>query len=219
MTENAWQGVLFDLDGTLADTVELILHCYRHTMRAHLGKTLPDEDWLRTMGTPLREQFKDFARSPEEAGRMVDTYVSHQRTVHDEYVRAYPGVPELVEGLASAGVPMAVVTSKRREMAIRTVERCGLDGRFRLLVCADDVERPKPHPDPVRMALEGLDSPDPGSVLFVGDSPFDLRAGRDAGVRTAGVLWGPFAREVLQTEQPDWLLGSVEELSSLLGPG
>lgn len=215
MSGRPWQAILFDLDGTLADTVELILRCYRHTMRTHLGQAPPDEAWLRTLGTPLREQFKDFARSGEEAAAMFETYVSYQRTVHDEHVRAYPGVVEAVEGLAAEGLSMAVVTSKRRDMAVRTLESCGLSGHFRLLVCADDVERPKPHPDPVRMALEGLGSPEPGEVLFVGDSPFDLRAGRGAGVRTAGALWGPFRREDLEAEEPDFLLGSVEEVASV----
>lgn len=216
MSGSRWEAVLFDLDGTLADTVELILRCYRHTMRTHLGQSPPDEAWLRTMGTPLTEQFKEFARSHDEALAMLETYVTYQRSVHDDYVRPYPGVVEVAEGLASDGVPMAVVTSKRREMAVRTVERCGLRDCFEVLVCADDVDRPKPHPDPVLMALRELGSPDPGRVVFVGDSPFDLRAGREAAVRTAAALWGPFSREALGAEEPDFVLASVGELPALV---
>lgn len=216
MSAGELRAVLFDLDGTLADTVELILRCYRHTMRTHLGESPPDAAWLRTLGTPLREQFKDFARSADEAVAMLTTYVGYQRTVHDQWVRPYPGVVEMVEELASAGVPMAVVTSKQREMALRTVACCGLGGRFRTLVCADDVERAKPHPDPVWRALEGLDSPEPGRVLFVGDSPFDLRAGREAGVRTAAALWGPFPRGLLEAERPDFYVAGAEEVPGLV---
>ena len=69
-----WAAVLFDLDGTLADTTELILRCYRHTMHVHLGHAPPDRRWTAGMGTPLREQLKEFARDAEEEARMADTY-------------------------------------------------------------------------------------------------------------------------------------------------
>ncbi|HZD05793.1 MAG TPA: HAD hydrolase-like protein, partial [Longimicrobiales bacterium] len=92
-----WAGVFFDLDGTLADTVPLILRCYRHTMRAHLGQELPDERWLRTIGTPLRDQLRAFARNADEAVAMLETYVAFQRSVHDEMVRPFDGARLVVE--------------------------------------------------------------------------------------------------------------------------
>lgn len=211
-----WKGAFFDLDGTLADTVPLILHCYRHTMRTHFGEELPDERWLRTIGTPLRDQLLDFARDAAEAESMLETYVTFQRTVHDDMVSPYDGARAVVESLAEEGAAVAVVTSKRREMALRTLERCGLDDVVQVLVAADDVERGKPDPEPVRSALEqlGLDR-DAARVFFVGDSPFDIRAGRGAGVRTVGALWGPFPRHVLEAEGPDHLVSALEEIARL----
>ncbi len=217
MTETPrWRAVLFDLDGTLADTVELILHCYRHTMRVHLGREPPDERWLATIGRRLEDQFEDFARSDDEAEAMLETYVRHQRTVHDEMVRAFPGADRIVDGLLAAEVPVGVVTSKRREMALRTLEACGLEGSFGVVVAGDDVERGKPDPEGVRKALAGLGVDAAASVVFVGDSPYDIRAGREAGIRTAGALWGPYRRDALENAGPDYLLKDIEELASLL---
>jgi pyrophosphatase PpaX len=208
-----WRAILFDLDGTLADTVELILRCYRHTMRTHLGEELPDACWLARLGTPLRDQLREFARDDDEAARMLETYVTFQNALHDESVRPYPNVVEVIEKLGADGTALAVVTSKHRRIAQRTVDRCGLGDRFELLVGADDVTHGKPDPEPVLLALERLGIEGrAGEVLFVGDSPYDMRAGRAAGTYTAAALWGPYGREVLEAEAPDFWLQSFTDL-------
>jgi len=208
-----WRGVFFDLDGTLADTIELILSSYRHTMRTHLGQAPPDERWLATSGTPLREQLKDFARSAEEAEAMLETYTTFQRAIHDEMVRPFPGAGEVLAALRDHGARLAVVTSKRSAVARRTMEVCGIWDAVDLVVAADDVTRGKPDPEPVHRALDALAlRAEPERVLFVGDSPFDLRAGRAAGTRTAAVSWGAFERAALEAERPDYFLESLEEL-------
>jgi len=211
-----WGAVLFDLDGTLADTVELILRCYRHTMRVHLGAPLPDERWLAGIGTPLRTQLSEFARDADEALAMAETYSAFQKTIHDEMVAPFPGALEMVGELRRRGVGVAVVTSKRREMAGRTLARCGFGDAYDVLVAADDVERAKPHPEPVLRALDQLRLGGMADrTLFVGDSPFDLRAGRAAGTRTAAALWGPFGHDVLEAEAADYYLSSPMEVLGL----
>ncbi len=215
MPDTPWAAVLFDLDGTLADTVGLILTCYRHTMRTHLGEAPPDEEWIRGMGTPLRVQLAKFARSPEEVHAMVDTYVTLQRRIHDEMVHAYPDVPELLAALEALGVPMALVTSRRIEMTRRTLAHCGFARHFQVIVTPDEVTHPKPHPEPVLVALERLGSPPAERTLFVGDSPHDLEAGRAAGVRTVAALWGPFPREIVLAASPDYALERPLELLKL----
>jgi pyrophosphatase PpaX len=208
--------VFFDLDGTLADTVELILLSYRHTMRTHLGVAPPDARWLATMGTPLRDQLRDFARDPGEAAAMLDTYTTFQRTVHDEMVKPYPGAAEVLSRLRHQGSRVAVVTSKRDEMARRTLQVCGLMHDVELVVAADHVRRGKPDPEAVRYALSELGLRDhAGEVLFVGDSPFDLRAGRAAGTRVAAAPWGSTARAVLQAERPDYFIERLLDVLDL----
>jgi len=185
-------------------------------MRTHLGEAPPDDRWIAGMGTPLREQLKEFAKDAEEAERMAETYSSYQRTIHDGMVRPYPGALEVVRALKAAGAALGVVTSRRTAMAQRTLACCGLAGDFDVLIGADDVVKAKPDPEPVYLALERLGLPSAADrTLLVGDSPFDIRAGRAAGTRTAAVLWGPFAREALLAEGPDHVVGRVEELLAL----
>lgn len=211
-----WAAVLFDLDGTLADTTELILRCYRHTMQVHLGHTPPDERWTAGMGTPLREQLKEFARDADEAARMAETYSTYQRAIHDQMVKAFPGAVDVVLAFKAAGAAVGVVTSRRTPMAVRTLACAGLEGVMDVLVGADEVVKAKPDPEPVLMALERLGlAGQEARALFVGDSPFDIRAGRSAGTRTAAALWGPFSHEALRAEGPDHFVSRPEELLEL----
>lgn len=207
-----WDAVLFDLDGTLADSVDLILHCYRHTMQIHLGAEQGDDLWLASMGMPLREQLRAFARSDDEAAAMTSTYVAQQRALHDAFVRVFAGVPEVLTEVRSSGVPVALVTGKRKDMTDRTLSCCGLAGMLDAIVTPDSVERGKPAPDPVFAAMAELGVTDAARVLFVGDAPVDLQAGRAAGVRTAAALWGPFGREALQPYTPDYWLDRIHDL-------
>lgn len=214
--------LLLDLDGTLIDSSELILASYRHTMREHLGETPPDSEWLEGMGKTLRVQLRRFASSEEEAEAMIRTYREHNHRVHDRMVRTFEGVSDTLSELHRRGVPMGIVTSKARRGVEMGMQACGLEpGWFGTVVTADDVRRPKPHPEPVLLALRNLEdvrgeAPDPVATTFVGDSIHDLRAGREAGVKTAAALWGPYGREELGPGEPDHWLESVRELEELI---
>lgn len=209
-------AVLLDLDGTLVDSEKLILSSYRHTLRTHRGEAPSDEAWLETMGTPLLVQLRDFARDEEQARAMMETYLEHNRRVHDDMIRAFPGAREAVEALRGAGYPLGIVTSKRRDNALKGLAVCGFERRwFGSIVAATDLEEHKPHPRPVLRALEELGE-EPGRAVFVGDSIHDLRAGRAAGTRTAAALWGPYDRERLAAGEPDLWLERPEELVEVL---
>jgi pyrophosphatase PpaX len=219
VTARDWRAVLFDLDGTLADTVPLILRCYRHTMKTHRGEELPDELWVRNIGKPLRVSMADFSTEPEEIERMVATYVEFQRGVHDQMVTGFPGAAEAIAALRERGVRVGVVTSKGREMTARTLACSGLADVLDVLITADDVVNGKPHPEPVLKALADLELAARASeVLFVGDSPHDLIAGRAAGVRTAAVSWGPFGRSELEATEPDYWFDSWDAVVMLRPP-
>lgn len=209
------RAVLYDFDGTLADSTELIMRSYRHTMTAHLGECPPDERWLEGFGTPLRTQIERFARSPAEVTAMLDTYRDFQALHHDDLLRPFPGVVEVVRALAERGVALAIVTSKHRESTLRGMGLCGILDHFAEIVTPEDVTHPKPHPEPVLHAMERL-GVEPAETLFVGDSPHDMAAGRAAGALTAAALWGPFPRAALEAERPDfWLRGQGEVLGIL----
>jgi pyrophosphatase PpaX len=205
---------LFDLDGTLIDSVDLILTCYRYTVKKHLGEVPPDEIWMAGLGTPLRKQLAEFTKDPDEIESMVTTYREYHHQHHDELLKQYPGVLESVRALNKPGKKFGVVTSKMPWSTKRGIEICGFDGLFTALVTAKDVKKHKPHPEPVYLALELLDAEASGTV-FVGDSPHDMAAGRAAGVKTAAALWGPFDRPALEPHEPDFWLEKPADLSQL----
>ena len=207
--------VLFDLDGTLIDSIELILASYRHTLAAHGRPPVADSEWLRGVGTPLRVQLEPWARSPEDLQTLVATYRDFNLANHDRMITAFPGVVDLVRTVRAAGLRTAVVTSKSREGTRRGLALVGLEAAIEILVCADDVEYPKPHPEPVERAVALLEA-EPASTIFVGDSIHDLHSGRAAGVLTGAVLWGPFRREQLEPAAPDYWLEGPDALRKLL---
>jgi pyrophosphatase PpaX len=206
---------LFDLDGTLIDSIDLILQCYRYMVKKHLGEVPPDSVWLAGIGTPLRSQLAELTQDREDIEAMAATYRDYHHQHHDELLNEYPGALEAVRALKERGVKLGVVTSKMPWSTQRGLELCGFDGMFDAFVTAKDVERHKPEPEPVLRALELLQS-SPEETIFVGDSPHDMAAGRAAGVKTAAVLWGPFDREALEPYEPDYWLEEPSDLSKLL---
>ena len=207
--------VLFDLDGTLIDSTNLIIESYHHTMRVHRGQDFPDSEWIAGLGTPLRVQFRRFTDDPVEIERMIATYREWNLAHHDAMVRAFPGAVETVHRLKDAGARLGLVTSKNRHGVQLGLDRCGFDGLFDTIVTSDDLEASKPDPAPVRTAIERLAAA-PESALFAGDSPHDVAAGRDAGTSTAACLWGPFERERLAAERPDFFVESFAQLADLI---
>lgn len=211
-----FDAVLFDLDGTLLDSIELILDSYRYTLEAHGLPAKTEADVLSGLGQTLEDQFVRWFGPEAPVATYVDTYIEHNLEVHDRLVRAYPGVNAVVERLHDAGTPLAVVTSKRRRGAEKGLAALGLAGHFGVLVGADDVERPKPDPQPVELALAGLGNPTPTRVAFVGDATHDLHAGQAAGVVTVAVSWGAGVLDELRAAKPDHLVQSADELAAAL---
>ena len=207
---------LFDLDGTLIDSIELILRSYRHTMRTHRGHDPGDQVWMSGLGTPLWVQFRQFTDDPAEIDAMVATYREYNLAHHDEMVRPYAGVVDAVRALERRGRSLALVTSKLRSGALQGLRLAGLEDAFGVVVGADDVTHPKPHPEPVLTALGRLGARAHDAV-FIGDSRHDIECGRAAGVKTAAVLWGPFDRSHLEDLEPDYWLETPADLT-LLAP-
>ncbi len=222
MLATPYQTVLFDLDGTLLDSLELIVASYLHVQRQHpelaprtraeiphhVGLTLTAtfEGWLGAAATPARVE------------TLVKAYVDYNLAEHDRRVRACAGVPEVVVALDAAGVRLGVVTSKRRKATVMGLRCLGLlePARFEVLVCADDVGKPKPDPEPVRLALEALGASRAGAV-FVGDSVHDIEAGCAAGLDTVAVTWGSGSREALSRAGATTVVSSASELAAALG--
>jgi pyrophosphatase PpaX len=206
---------LFDLDGTLIDSIRLILDSYHHTLSQHNLPARTDEDWLRGVGTPLHVQFSEWRESPEKLEAMIATYREYNLRHHDSMVTVYPGVLAAIREIKAAGIQTGLVTSKNRQGALRGLTLVGLEALMDIMVCADEVTNPKPHPEPVEKAVALLGA-DPSRTVYVGDSIHDMRSGRAAGVKTAAALWGPFGRAHLESADPDFWLETPRDLIVLM---
>lgn len=209
------KGILFDNDGTLVDTHDIILASMRHSTREVLGRVIPDEALMRKVGQPLAVQMRDFSSDPAEQEEMLRVYREHNHVIHDGAIRAFPGVVDGVAALRAGGLSLGVVTSKMHALAWRGLEITGLSPYLSCCIGADDCEQFKPHPEPVARGLEALGLA-PEECLYVGDSPFDIRAGKAAGCATVAVLWGMFDGDALRSECPDYECATFDDLLELV---
>jgi pyrophosphatase PpaX len=208
----AVEGLLFDLDGTIIDTIELILASARHASETVLGRALPDDVLRHNIGVPLRAQMSEYA--PDHVEEMLAAYREHNDRVHDDLIDEYPGTEDALTKLASMGYRMGVVTSKSRSVAQRGVDHFNLGRYFEFVVGFEDTVNHKPGPEPVQAGARRLGVP-PEYCAYVGDSPHDMVSGQAAGAVTIAALWGPFPDRVLGP-QPDFAIERLGDLAVLL---
>lgn len=214
VTHPRWPVVLFDLDGTLADTIGLIVASYNHAFQAVLG-TERDEAEIRSwIGRPLIESFAEV--SPEHAEELDRVYREWNIANTERLLRVYDGVAELLRDLTAAGVRTGVVTSKRRQTALLAMRGVGIEGLAPLLGTLEDTERHKPLPDPLLHGAAKL-GVEPADCVYVGDAAVDVAAARAAGMAAIAVSWGAVGREVLEAAEPDAVVDTVDELRQVIG--
>ncbi len=205
-------ALLFDLDGTLIDSIELILRAMRHSFIGYGGQPPTDEAWRAMIGRPLADTFRAFVGDEAEVQRLIARYREYQLAHHDRLVQPYDGVVAAIRRFAEAGHPMALVTSKADWLAQRALVHVGLDRLITVVVGCDSCTRHKPHPEPVERALGLLRAP-AHEAIFVGDSPHDIEAGRAAQVYTIGVTWGAFTRDEMARAGADLVIHDIGELA------
>jgi pyrophosphatase PpaX len=214
MPPRPW-AVLFDLDGTLIDSIGLLLRCVHHAFEGHRGPTPSDSEWVAGIGTPLITQLRPYAADDQELEQLVARYRAFQREHHDRLTTAFPEVVDTVRLLHERGHPLAIVTSKADDLAARGIRHVGLGRYFEAIIGCDSCTRHKPEPEPVEIALARLGRAAEEAV-FVGDSIHDIASGNAAGVSTVAALWGPFSREALAAARPHHFLDRIGDLPALL---
>ena len=202
--------VLFDLDGTVIDTGEIILASMRHAAETVLGEPVADERLLAAVGGPgLIEQMH--ALDPTRVDELVRVYREHNVGLHDG-LACCVGMEDVLTRLKDEGRRLGVVTAKWRSSVQLAFDRLPIERFFDVVVAGDETERHKPDPDPILLALDRLRAPADESV-YVGDSPFDIRAAKAAGAHAIAVTWGRMhPRERLEREEPDAIVDTAEEL-------
>jgi pyrophosphatase PpaX len=209
-------AVLFDFDGTLVDTTEMIHQSMRHAASSVLGREdIPREKLLANVGQPLPRQMELI--DTENAESLLEAYRSHHERHHDALIREFPGVEESLSRLRSTGIEVAVVTSKRRvsvEMALEIFP--GLRNVVDRFVTLEDTKEHKPHPEPLLRALELLGGVPKERAAYVGDSPFDVDAAKAAHLTSVAVSWGAFSEDALRAAAPDHLVPDIRSAVDVL---
>ena len=208
-------AVLFDLDGTLVDSIDLLVRSMEHAF-ADRTRRPPVDEWVAAIGTPLDAMLRRWAEDDADVAHLRARYREYQFAHHDAMTTAYPGAVETVRALHEAGHPIGLVTAKLEVGARRALALIGVESCFGAVVGMDATTKHKPEPEPVWHALGLLGAIPPTRAIFVGDSTHDMRAGRAAGVRTAAALWGPSSREQLASTEPDHWLTDYAELRALV---
>ena len=208
-----WQTVLFDLDGTLADTIPLIVASYQHAFREVMGVEVEELAARSWIGRPLLAALLE--ESPQHGHELDRVYREWNLANTERLIRAYPGVPELLDALRQAGVRTAVVTSKRRETALVALQLVGIADRIEVVAALEDTARHKPDPAPLRHGAHVLGVP-PGGCVYVGDATVDVLAARAAGMAAVGVTWGAGLHEDLLAAGADRVCETVDELGGVL---
>jgi pyrophosphatase PpaX len=209
-----YQAVLFDLDGTLIDSGAAILASFHHATETVLGRRFADDVVMASVGGHgIHRQMAAF--DPERVDELVDAYRAHNLGLYRQ-IRLFPGIDAVLTRLRDDGRKLGVVTVKSRVTVDLTFRLLPLGSFFGTVVTGDDVERHKPEPDALLLALERLGG-EPGSAAYVGDSPFDVQAAKAAGMGAIAVTWGGIhGRERLEAEQPDALATRPGELLGVL---
>jgi pyrophosphatase PpaX len=209
-----FETVLFDLDGTVVDSGAIILASMQHATREVLGRDYSDEELLQTVGGPGLEA-QMHALAPEQAERLVTVYRAHNEPLHGE-LEACAGMEDVLVRLRDEGRRLGVVTAKRRSSVELAFAHVPLGHLFETVVGGDETERHKPDPEPLLLAAERLGA-DPAGTAYVGDSPFDVRAAKAAGMFAVAVTWGRIHdRARLGAELPDAIADTAEELLGVL---
>jgi len=206
--------LLFDLDGTLINTNELIIASFMHTLEKFYPGKYQREHVIPFMGPTLTESF-----STVDANRVDELITEYRRfnvEMHDEFVEEYETVYETIETLHNQGYKIGIVTTKARNVVEMGLSYSRLKQFFDVVVTIDDVQNAKPHPEPIQLALKKLNAT-PEETIMVGDNYHDIEGGKNAGTKTAGVEWSLKGKEFLESYHPDYMLEKMSDILTIIG--
>lgn len=216
------RGAIFDLDGTLIDSEKAI--CAASSLAfADLGFDVDEAAVADHLGDPLDELFAffvpdDVANDAVRRQRFVDRYIAHHDGHPDRDPPPLPGVVEALTALSARGLPLAVATTKPTWRAVQQLKACGLDGFFAHIQGTDPPMKPKPAPDVVVAAANGIGVASADCVM-VGDTARDVGGARACGARAVVVAYGAHRLQVAQGLGADVVVHTLTALLTLMGPG
>ncbi len=207
-----FDGIIFDVDGTLTSTMELILESFRYISKKYFNKSLTDEEIISLFGPTEDVILKDWTGNNYEAVRK-DYYDYYTKNHH--IAGLYPGIEELLSYIKSKNILLSIFTGKGREAAAITLKKLGIYDYFDLMMTGDDVKEHKPSAEGINKFVEKYKL-NKERVLMIGDSPVDVKAARAAGVKVASVIWDDYAKKTKDLLKADFLFHEVDELKKFI---
>lgn len=207
-----YQALLFDFDGTLLNTNELILQSFHHVLDAKFPGQYQLADCAKFIGPSLNQTFDELA--PNETAQLIASYRKFNEENHDALITQYPHVLEVLTELKQMGIKLAIVSTKRNDMIERGLQLLGASDLFDVKIGTDDVQHVKPHPEPVQLALKKL-AVAKEHALMIGDNSHDIEAGNNAGVDSAGVAWALKGEQYLRQFNPTYIVQDMRDFIAL----
>lgn len=207
-----FKGIIFDVDGTLTFTNQLIFDSFNHITKKYLGKTFSDEEVIALFGPTEDVILKDICKDEYESAR--NEYYKYYKDNHS-IAQLYDGIKSLIIEIKKSGILLSIFTGKGRTSALITLDEFELTNYFDLIVSGDDVKNHKPSPEGIIKFLN-MFKLNPKEVLMIGDAPSDILAANECGVEIASVVWDSYAEEEVRKLNPKNLFHSVAELKDFI---
>jgi HAD superfamily hydrolase (TIGR01549 family) len=207
-----FNGIIFDIDGTLTSTNELIFASFNYVMGKYLNKTLTNNEIISLFG-PTEDVILEEWTGEDYPQARQDYYNFYSE--NHKMADLYPGILDILTFIKSHKIPISIFTGKGREAAIITLKKLRIYNFFDLIITGDDVNEHKPSPEGILKFIEKFKL-HPDKVLMIGDSPSDVKASRGAGVKVASVLWDSYSKEKVLELNSDYVFHTVAELQNFL---
>lgn len=210
--------ILFDFDGTLADSAQCAILATRQAFRDHHLPAPADAAIVQQMGIPIERCFRTLgatALDDDAFAALLATFRQHYAAAAESHIRLYPGIAALLAALKAKQRQTGIVSSKKTAILRANCEQLGISAHIDVFIGSDTVQRYKPHPEGIRLALAALDG-DPATALYIGDATTDIEMGHAAGVKTCAVTWGAHDKAALAASAPDFVVEDVAALQRLL---
>lgn len=212
----AFNTIIFDFDGTVANTNSLVIDSWQHVYQTLSGHKVDEAVIRTTFGEPLPTSMeKAFPNIPVEES--IGIYRNHQKDIYEEMIEPFPGMVDLMRQLKEKGYKVGIATSRMKSSTLVGLRKFGVMDYIDALVTCDDTNKHKPDPEPVLISLERLQAK-PEEALMIGDSMFDIKCAHNAGVKAVLVGWAEaVTEEDLQgSDAPEYQIEKAEDLFKIL---
>jgi len=209
-----YKTILFDLDGTLLDSIPGIVSSFRATIETFIPDVrVTDAEIVALIGRPLPVQMTKLG-GEHNSEAMVKHYRKHNKTIIPT-MEFYEGAFEVIDAIRAKNIQIGIVTAKHRKSTEITIEKYDLRNKMDLIITASDSQNHKPHPEPLLLAMKKLKA-FPDSTLYIGDAIYDIQCAKAAGTDSAAALWGPNTKKILAAEKPTYMFDAISDLISLI---